>query len=52
MHSSVKDVQASALSGRIDDAIDRLAPGAEQLLEQLVGINSINPGFPVSTAKA
>ncbi|WP_234838457.1 M20/M25/M40 family metallo-hydrolase [Sinorhizobium medicae] len=46
MHSSVKDVQASALSGRIDDAIDRLAPGAEQLLEQLVGINSINPGFP------
>ncbi|MDX0683269.1 M20/M25/M40 family metallo-hydrolase [Sinorhizobium medicae] len=46
MRSSVKDVQASALSGRIDDAIDRLAPGAEQLLEQLVGINSINPGFP------
>lgn len=46
MHSSVKDVQASALSARIDDAIVRLAPGAEDLLEQLVSINSINPGFP------
>ncbi len=46
MHSSMKDVQDSALAARIDDAIARLAPGAEELLEQLVSINSINPGFP------
>jgi acetylornithine deacetylase/succinyl-diaminopimelate desuccinylase family protein len=46
MHSPVKNVQASALSARIDDAIECLAPGAEKLLEELVATNSINPGFP------
>lgn len=46
MQSSVEGVQAPALNARIDNAISRLVPDAEVLLEQLVAINSVNPGFP------
>ena len=46
MDTPARDGRTSRLSAEIDAAIESLAPAAEQLLEELVATNSINPNFP------